>query len=465
VSALMLVEELSDRSQATVQQVITRSDAIQHLQDRLGDLERKSRKYMAWQDATSLHELRLVHEQFERQMSGIIESVRVEDGRLQNLFEALSRDEKKFFDLIVSSHPNRSDRSSSVELEALASPLVSEAFQSIRGKASDLAHEYAEHTALQADKLRALSASFRQRLIIDISLLLPVSCVLLAIFVYLLHNPMRQIDHVIRGLGAGNFTQPVRVVGTGDVEFLGGRLEWLRSRLNDLETAKQRFVRNVSHEVKTPLANIHEGAELLLDQVVGELNQEQRDIAQVLVNNADKLDRLIADLINYSQVSARGGYQKMALVDVRQLLLEVLEDYQLQLRAKSITVIKSLDYLAIMGSKEQLSTIIDNLLSNAVKYSPSNGSIRIALMKDGGHMVLEMEDDGPGIDPDERQRVFEPFFRGRAAHELGIKGTGFGLAIVAECVSSHHGKVEVLDSLGDDAGVRIRVQIPMQSFA
>ena len=79
-------------------------------------------------------------------------------------------------------------------------------------------------------------------------------------------------------------------------------------------------------------------------------------------------------------------------------------------------------------------------------------------------MELEVEDEGPGIDPDERGRVFEPFFQGRAARALGVKGTGFGLAIVAECVANHHGKVEVLQSREDDAGARVRVQIPMQSF-
>jgi len=78
-------------------------------------------------------------------------------------------------------------------------------------------------------------------------------------------------------------------------------------------------------------------------------------------------------------------------------------------------------------------------------------------------MVLEIEDDGPGIDPDERVKVFEPFFQGRSSRALGVKGTGFGLAIVAECVASHHGKVEVLASHEDRAGARIRVQIPMQS--
>ncbi|MDD5035942.1 MAG: HAMP domain-containing sensor histidine kinase, partial [Methylococcaceae bacterium] len=301
----------------------------------------------------------------------------------------------------------------------------------------------------------------KYRLIVQAAVLLPISLVLLTIFVYVLHQPLRQMDHVIRTLGAGNFTHPIRVYGPRDLEFLGERLEWLRTRLNDLEMAKQGFMRNVSHEIKTPLATIHEGTDLLLDEVVGELNQEQRDIARILANSTKKLDALIVELIHYSQLNARMEYQKFVLVDMRQLMSSLIDEYQLQFRSKSITTAESLEAVEIMGSREQLHAIFDNLLSNATKYSPPGGEIRIGLRKEGGHMELEIEDDGPGIDPDERAHVFEPFFQGRAAREFGVKGTGFGLAIVAECVASHHGKVEVLGSAEDDAGARIRVRLPL----
>jgi len=113
----------------------------------------------------------------------------------------------------------------------------------------------------------------------------------------------------------------------------------------------------------------------------------------------------------------------------------------------------------LKGYRDQLRTIVDNLLSNAVKYSPPEGEIRINLHEIGGHLELEVEDDGPGIDPPERSQVFEPFFQGRAARTYGVSGTGLGLAIVGECVASHHGKVEALEP--HTGGARIRVQIPI----
>jgi two-component system sensor histidine kinase GlrK len=466
VSAIFAVDRLAAASGRAVHHVAREARAGQELQDGLGRLERRGQHYLAVRDAAALREFRLAHEQFGERVRGLVDAVPFDDSRLPHGLDELARDEKRVFDSIISRYPSKPDAPSKAGPQPGPAaredvPAMADRFQSVKAKARDLSYEYAAHVEQEARNLRTLSADLKRSVVINLAMLLPIYCVLLAVFVYLLHNPIRQIDHAIRALGAGSFTQPIRVAGPGNVEFLGERLEWLRARLNDLETAKQRFVRNVSHEIKTPLAAIHEGTELLLDEVVGELNREQKDIARILASNADKLDRLTAELINYSQLGARGEYQKAVPVDMRRLVRDVLDDYPLQLRGKSISVAESLEPVKLMGNAEQLRTIVDNLLSNAVKYSPQGGEIRLSLRKDGGHMVLEIEDDGPGIDPCERGRVFEPFFQGRAAHELGVKGTGFGLAIAAECVANHHGKVEVLESRDDEAGARVRVQIPI----
>jgi len=466
VSAVAAVDRLTHLSEQALKQVADQAKAGSDLQDRVNEFERKGRDYLLVQDGNTFREFRLAHDRLGAVLRVNTDSATGDEGRLINGLERLAREEKNVFDAIISRYPPQPDTlpkpklplviKSSEEVLSLA-----ERFQPVRAKARELSYENASHADQDVGKLKALSADVKRQLILNVAALLPISCVLLVVFIYLLHNPIRQIDHVIRALGSGNFSQPIRVLGPGDVEFLGERLEWLRTRLSDLEMAKQRFVRNVSHEIKTPLASIHEGTELLLDEVVGELNREQKDIARILISNADRLDRLIAELMNYSQVSARREHQKFSVVNLRSLVSDVLEDHQLQLRGKSINVVESLEPLSLMGNAEELRTIVDNLLSNAIKYSPVSGEIRLSLVKNGGHMALEVEDEGPGIDPDERGRVFEPFFQGRASRELGVKGTGFGLAIVAECVANHHGKVEVLQSREDDAGARIRVQIPM----
>ncbi len=462
-STFLTMEGLSAQARQAVHQVAKESKLFQDLQERLLEVERAAGAFLHYQDSRAFGEFQTAHSRFGEQLQGILATEAAGDNRLADKLERLGEEEKNAFDTIASLHPVRPERPSAPAFSKGGAPSVAERFQSVNAGVHELSSVYSEHVDREAGRVDALFGEAKRRLVIQIAALFSITCMLLGVFVYLLNSPIRQIDHVIRTLGAGNFTRPVQVSGTADVVYLGERLEWLRSRLNDLELAKQRFVRNVSHEIKTPLATLHEGTDLLLDEVVGELNLEQKDIARILAENTRKLDQMIAALINYSQVSARMERQKLSLVNMRSLVLGLLDDYQLQLRGKSIGTAASLESLEVMGDVEQLRTIVDNLLSNAVKYSPSGGEIRLSLRKDGGHMVLEIEDDGPGIDPDERARVFEPFFQGRAARELGVKGTGFGLAIVGECVASHHGKVEVLDSLDENAGARIRVQIPMQS--
>jgi two-component system sensor histidine kinase GlrK len=147
---------------------------------------------------------------------------------------------------------------------------------------------------------------------------------------------------------------------------------------------------------------------------------------------------------------------------MRALVAAIIEDYRIRLRTKSISLKEALRPVEVDGNPEQLRTIVDNLLSNAVKYSPNGGEIRIGLRQAGGNMELEIEDDGPGIEPDERSHVFEPFFQGRATQAGGVVGTGLGLAIVSECVVGHRGKVDALEPRPDKHGARIRVSIPLR---
>jgi two-component system, NtrC family, sensor histidine kinase GlrK len=146
------------------------------------------------------------------------------------------------------------------------------------------------------------------------------------------------------------------------------------------------------------------------------------------------------------------------------LLESVIEEFQSRLKAKSISLKILVRPVVISGIHEQLRSMIEQLLSNAVKYSPPNGEIRIMLRDAGTQMELEVEDEGPGIAFEEREHVFEPFFRGKTAEDDdNAEGPGLGLAIVKEYVINHQGKVGIIDSRENQQGARIRVQIPLKN--
>ena len=143
----------------------------------------------------------------------------------------------------------------------------------------------------------------RRELFLESTLLLPLVLIVVLLFALRLSRPLRQIDRAIGELGRGNFSQRVVVGGPVDLERLGHQLEWLRNRLLELAQERNRFLRHMSHELKTPLANIREGTELLMDGAVGELDSGQREVTEILRDNGIKLQRLIENLLELQRLA------------------------------------------------------------------------------------------------------------------------------------------------------------------
>ncbi len=131
-----------------------------------------------------------------------------------------------------------------------------------------------------------------------------IALALAILFAVLIARPIRQLDQAIRRMGTADFAHTIEVNGPQDLRYLGQRLEWLRSRLHELEEQQNRFLRHVSHELKTPLTAVREGAELLRDNVGGRLSAEQREIVRIVRENSLSLQKLIEDLLTYHQTRA-----------------------------------------------------------------------------------------------------------------------------------------------------------------
>jgi two-component system sensor histidine kinase GlrK len=235
---------------------------------------------------------------------------------------------------------------------------------------------------------------------------------------------------------------------------LGAQLDWLRERLVTLEAQKTRFLQHISHELKTPLTALREGSDLLFSGVVGNLNAEQREIARILQENSIELRKLIEGLLNYSAVHAQASYLDAKIVQLRDVVRRVVNDRKLPLVAKGIRIELNCEHVTAYCDEEKIRIVLDNLLSNAVKYSPDRGLISIKLYKERGDAVFEVLDEGPGIPPSERDKIFDAFYRGTDLPVASVKGSGLGLSIVKEYVQLHKGRIEVLE--GPGAHFRIR---------
>ena len=236
------------------------------------------------------------------------------------------------------------------------------------------------------------------------------------------------------------------------------------TREKEISQMKNDFVSHVSHELKTPLASITAYSEMLLD---GEADDEQtrNEFCSVIQNQAQRLNRLIEDILNTSRIES--GLIK---VEKRPVSLTILIEEQLQMiksyaeeKNIEITGQKPIVFDQVYADKDMISQVIVNLLSNAVKYTPSGGSIKIETEVDeiASLARVSVTDTGVGIPENEIEHIFEKFYR-VGANEAHAKGTGLGLNLVKQIVETvHNGRVFVRSEQG--VGSTFGFELPLSS--
>jgi two-component system sensor histidine kinase GlrK len=311
----------------------------------------------------------------------------------------------------------------------------------------------------EVEELRLKVDRDKDRLIWQTSGLIFFTILFSAIFILLIFRPIRQIDKGIESLGEGNFETPITVSGPRDLENLGTKLDWLRKRLAKLDREKVKLIAHISHDLKTPLASIKEGAGLLQDEVVGPINDRQKEVVGILAKNCSKLQRLIEDILNFNMAQARQMPLANELIQLDTLIEDVVADHRNSILARNIKLDVQLVSVAIYGNLNQLKTVFDNLIFNAVKFTPDHGVIRILLKADSKIAACLVEDSGGGVDEEERSQIFSPFFQGKKAEKSVVKGSGLGLAISKEYVQNHGGTIRLLPS---KKGARFAVTLPLK---
>jgi len=309
-------------------------------------------------------------------------------------------------------------------------------------------------------RLQAIEADARrtqQGLLWALIALVPAALGIAGIFWYFVLRPLRAIDRAISDLGRGTFSQPIAVSGPADLAALGRQLEWLRTRLLDIALERNRFLRHMSHELKTPLANIREGTDLLLDGAVGPIDENQREVTGILRENALRLQQLIENLLSYSAWKARTSSVELTNFRLSSLVGTVIDSQRLAMAARNLTLDMHVAELDLVADRAKLKLVLENLLSNAIKFTPHGGTIHVHAYPDGTATVIDFADSGPGFAPEERDKVFDAFYSGNTPQGGPLKGTGIGLSVVREFVEAHGGTVEIVTGVYPGAHMRIRL--------
>jgi two-component system sensor histidine kinase GlrK len=436
-------ERLAELSEQAVHSAVKVTQASRTLIGTLNSLERSARQYAVAGEATFLETYRGHRATFRAMLDTIHEGALSETQRVE--VAEIARQEAAIHDLIAGTKPTP-------ELSAR----LQKEFAALADRSQSLVRAGDQVIDEEIDKLRTQAVKARSNVFWLVIALIPTAILLIAAFTFLISRPITQVSRGIRLLGEGEFGKAIHVNGPADMVRLGEQLDWLRERLVTLEAQKTRFLQHMSHELKTPLAALREGSDLLSSGVVGNLNAEQREIAEILQENSIELRKLIEGLLNYSAVHAKASYLDAKIVGLRDVVKRVVNDRKLAIVSKGLVIELNTENVSAYCDEEKIRVLLDNLLSNAVKYSPERGRIAVKLYRDGGDAVFEVTDEGPGIPAPEREKVFEAFYRGTDVPVAAIKGSGLGLSIVKEYVQLHGGQVEILDG----PGARFRIRLP-----
>ena len=195
-----------------------------------------------------------------------------------------------------------------------------------------------------------------------------------------LARPFQRLEHAIVDLGENRLSEPINIRGPSDVRRVSQQLEWLRLRLTELDADKARFLRHVSHELKTPLAALREGVALLQDGVTGELNTSQHEVVSILHQNTLALQGQIEALLRFNAAAFEARQLRRRKTDLLALLHEQVEAQRLQWQARRLSVQVRGEPLSLPVDPDKLGAAIANLLSNAIRFSPDGGTVRVAIV-------------------------------------------------------------------------------------
>lgn len=271
---------------------------------------------------------------------------------------------------------------------------------------------------------------------------------------------IKQVATAIDSLGTSTSqNHPIVLGGAKDIRQLAERLEELRQRLKALEEDKEIFLRQISHELKTPLANIREGVALISEQVVGPTTPKQMEILTILKENSLDLQTRIESLLQYQSLVFQQKRQPPKPVSLDQTINSWVQRHRLLLEQQDIHFEYSSNPYWLSLTQEDLELIFGNLMTNALRFSSKGGTIKILTKIESSCLLLDCIDYGLGIAPEDKHKIFDPFYQGQRQPPTAKRGSGVGLSIVKNLLTTLGGSIELLDS---QEGAHFQVRFPLQ---
>jgi len=302
-----------------------------------------------------------------------------------------------------------------------------------------------------------------RQLLILLAILASAFTVMTALIVTMLvARPLRRLSGSIHHLGMGEWNDSIAIEGPSDISELGTRLEWLRGQLIAGERERIAFARNVTHELKTPLAAVMEAAALLEDGIPGPVTPRQHDVLALLQENAAALQKLIEQLLRYNS-AVRGTGAVTEPYPLREVVEESVAQVLGRGAVKEVRTEVEGEELWCRIDRHRLQLALGNLLSNAMDHSPPHGLVSLEWQRQAELLVLSVTDDGDGVAEEDAEKIFKPFYTAKPRGPAGERGTGLGLTIALECAERIGGRISVRNAPG--RGACFQLVLPLSAAA
>lgn len=278
-----------------------------------------------------------------------------------------------------------------------------------------------------------------------------------AIFTYVLLSPLNDIMDAADRVANGDYSVRVNPHGFGKLQELGEKFNNLTEELDSVETLRNDFINNFSHEFKTPIVSIRGFAKMLERNDIPE--EDKKEYLQIIIKESERLSELSTNVLTLTKIEKQAILTNTESFNVSEQIRLALAILEGKWSEKNIEVCLDADEILLHGNKNLLDHVWINLLDNAIKFSPNNETVRIEAETDKDNFVLRFINAGAPIPKEHIPNLFDKFFQGDPSRIT--KGNGIGLAIVKKVVELHHGEIRLAQS--DETQTVFEVLLPLHN--
>ena len=278
---------------------------------------------------------------------------------------------------------------------------------------------------------------------------------------YTLNRSLREVRRGIRELGTGAPPKDVRILSRDELGELALAFNAMAARLRREERMRADFIAMLSHEIRTPLTSVREAVDLIGSGTFGEVNAKQKRFLDIAERESERLSGMLSRLLSVSRMESRELDLNPERVDAAGLADAALERLAPTARGTGAKLESMIEPgLTVRADPAHIGQVLTNLVANAIKFSGRNGTVRVRAERSGDEVLFSVEDDGPGIPPDEHERIFLKYYREPGVRD-SIDGAGLGLAISRRIVLAHGGRIWVESEPG--RGSTFRFTLPAEN--